>query len=120
MLVRAGEVVTPEMVPLLEALRNHHLSQRQPRRMIGLLLVVTLIFVALYRAAMIETGVRLSQRRAYWVAATAVTIQMVLVRIGMFGAAVLTTRPETNWFGDGLVFQFATPFAAASKVNPWL
>ncbi len=115
-LVRAGEVVTPEMVPLLEALRSHHLAQRQPRRMIGLLLVVTLIFVALYRAAMHETGARLSQRRAYWVAATAVTIQMVLVRIGMFAAAVLSTRPETNWFGDGLVFQFATPFAAASLV----
>ncbi len=114
--LRAGEVVTEEMVPLLETVRRHHLAQRQPKRMVGLLVLVALVFFALYRTAMSETSVRLSQRRAYWVAATAVAIQMVLVRIGLFSAAVLSTRAETNWFGDGLTFQFAIPFAAASLV----
>lgn len=114
--LRAGEVVSEEMVPLLDTVRSHHLGQREPRRLIGLLVLVALAFFGLYRTAMNETSVRLSQRRAYWVAATAITIQMILVRIGMFSAAVLSTRAETNWFGDGLIFQFAAPFAAASLV----
>jgi putative nucleotidyltransferase with HDIG domain len=115
-LIRAGELVRPELVPLLDAIRQHHLTQKEPKRLLGLLVLVTLVFVALYRTAMNESGVRLSQRRAYWVAATAVAIQMILVRVGMFSAAVLSTRSETNWFGDGLIFQFAIPFAAASLV----
>ncbi|MEP7274145.1 MAG: HDIG domain-containing metalloprotein, partial [Acidobacteriota bacterium] len=114
--LRAGEVVTDEVVPILDAVRRHHLSQRQPRRLVGLFVLVALVFFALYRTSMIETTVGLSQRRAYWVAATAVAIQMVLVRIGMFSAAVLSTRAETNWFGDGLIFQFGIPLAGASLV----
>jgi hypothetical protein len=49
-------------------------------------------------------------------AATAVTIQAALVRVGMFFAAVLSTRPETMWLGDHFIFHFAIPFAAAALV----
>jgi cyclic-di-AMP phosphodiesterase PgpH len=115
-LIRAGEVVSPELVPLLDAVRQHHLTQKKPARLLGLLVLVTLVFIALYRTSLNESGVRLSQRRAYWVAATATMLQMILVRAGMFSAAVLSTRAETNWFGDGLIFQFAIPFAAASLI----
>lgn len=115
-LLRAGERLTAELLPLLDAVRDYQIAQRQPHRLVGLFLVVTLVFLALYRAAMNDTTGRLSGRGSYWVAATAVAIQMGLLRIGLFIAAVLSNRSEMVWLGDDLIFQFAIPFATASLV----
>jgi len=114
--LHAGETVTVETAPVLDAIRRHQLAERSPRRIISLLLLVSLVFFALYKGSMSETAGRLEPRKAFWVAATAVTIQAALVRVGMFIAAVLSTRPETMWLGDHFIFHFAIPFAAAALV----
>ena len=114
--LHAGETVTKEIVPVLDAVRRHQIAERSPRRIISLLLLVTLVFFALFKGSMSETAGRLEPRKAFWVAVTAVTIQAILVRVGMFIAAVLSTRPETMWLGDHFIFQFAIPFAAAALV----
>jgi cyclic-di-AMP phosphodiesterase PgpH len=113
---RAGDVVTEEVLPQLQAIRQYQLAQRQPRRLIGLLVVVTLLFFALYKMAISNQSNRLGPRAAFWVAASMLALQMLLVRAGMFAAAVLSSRPETMRFGDTLVFQFAIPFAACALV----
>ncbi|MGH9752705.1 MAG: HD family phosphohydrolase [Blastocatellia bacterium] len=115
-LLHAGEVVTAEKLPLIERMRQYHLSQRQPRRLIGLLALVGMMFFALYKSAITSQSSRLGPRTAFWVAASALVFQTLLVRIGMFGAAVLSTRPETNSFGGFFELQFAIPFAACALV----
>lgn len=116
MVLHAGEVVTEEMLPLIDAIRRHQLAERRPQRIFSLLGLVALVFFALYRAAMSEERGMLSPQKVYWVAGTAIFIQMALVRIGTFIAAVLSSRPETMWFGDFFVFQFAIPFAASALI----
>ncbi len=115
-LLHAGERVTEEKAPLIEAVRRYQLSQRQPQRWIGLLALVGVIFYALYKSALTSQSSRLGPRTAFWVAVSALMFQTLLVRLGMFGAAVLSTRPETTGFGGFFELQFAIPFAACALV----
>jgi len=115
-LLHAGESVTPEKVPVIEAIRSFQLAQRDPRRLTGLLALVGLMFFALYKAASTSQSSRLGPRTAFWVSCSALMIQTMIVRVGMFGAAVLGTRPETLGFGGIFEFGFAIPFAACALV----
>jgi putative nucleotidyltransferase with HDIG domain len=114
--LHAGEVVNDKIRPIIEAIRKHQLAERRPQRLIGLLGLMVLVFLALYRAAQSSGSGRLDSRRAFWVAATAILIQAAINRIGMFIAAVFSSRPETMWFGDFFTFQFAIPFAASALI----
>src|SRR5262245_34353703 len=98
-LLRAGEKVTSENLPLIEKVRRYQLSQRQPRRLLGLTALMVIIFFALYKSCASSQSSRLGPRTAFWVAASALMFQTFLVRIGMFGAAVMSTRPETSGLG---------------------
>jgi hypothetical protein len=113
-LLRAGEAVTADKLPLIERVRQYQLSQRRPLHLIGLLGLVGMIFFALYRSAITSQSSRLGPRTGFWVAASALMFQTFLVRVGMFGAAVLSTRPETDSFGGFFELQFAIPFAACA------
>lgn len=115
-ILRAGDTVQAQHVPQIQAIRSYQLSQRQPRRLLGLLVFVGMLYYALFRVALSNKTNRLGPRAAFWVAATMILLQTFLVRGGMFGAAVLSVRPETMRFGDALVFQFAVPFAACALV----
>ncbi|HMV48601.1 MAG TPA: HDIG domain-containing protein [Blastocatellia bacterium] len=115
-LLHVGETVTPDKVPVIEAIRSFQLEQRNPRRLLGLLALIGLMFFGLYKAATTSQSSRLGPRTAFWVSASALMIQTLLVRLGMFGAAVLGTRPETFGFGGIFEFGFAVPFAACALV----
>jgi putative nucleotidyltransferase with HDIG domain len=115
-LLHAGEIVTPDKVPVIEAIRSFQLAQRNPRRLLGLLALIGLMFFGLYKAASTSQSSRLGPRTAFWVATSALMIQTLLVRLGMFGAAVLGTRPETLGFGGIFEFGFAVPFATCALV----
>jgi putative nucleotidyltransferase with HDIG domain len=113
-LLRAGDVVTEDILPLLEEVRQHQLSARQPQRLAGLFLVVALIYFALYQTATRSPASRLNKETTFWVAASAVLFQTALVRAGVFIATALSARPELARFGDVFEFQFAIPFAACA------
>lgn len=113
-LLYAGETVTSEKLALIDAVRDYQREQRSPTRLLGLLILVGFIFFTLFKAATTTQSSRLGPRTAYWVASSALMIQTLLVRAGMFGAAVLSARPETAMFGDFFEYQFAIPFAACA------
>lgn len=113
-LLRAGETVTAEKLLLIEKVRQYQIAQRQPRRLIGLLALVGVMIFALYKSAVTSQSSRLGPRTAFWVASSALMIQTLLVRVGMFGASVLSARPETGGFGGFFELQFAIPFAACA------
>lgn len=115
-LLHVGEVVTQDKVPVIESIRDFQLTQRNPKRLMGLLALIGLMFFALYKAALTSQSSRLGPRTAFWVAASALMIQTLLVRLGMFGAAVLGTRPEALGFGGIFEFGFAVPFATCALV----
>ncbi|HKX26083.1 MAG TPA: HDIG domain-containing protein [Blastocatellia bacterium] len=115
-LLRAGEGVTSDKLPLIDAVRQYQLERRDPRHLIGLTLLILLMNFGLFKAAVTTQSSRLGPRTAYWVASSSLMIQTLLVRLGVFGAAVLSTRPETTGLGDLFEFQFAIPFAAAALV----
>ncbi|MBI1760598.1 MAG: HDIG domain-containing protein [Acidobacteria bacterium] len=115
-ILRAGDAVTAQTLPQIKAIRQYQLSQRQPRRFLGLIVIVAALYFALYKIALASKTSRLGPRAAFWVAASLLLLQTFLVRAGMFGAAVLSARPETMRFGDALIFQFAVPFAVCALV----
>lgn len=115
-LLHAGETVTPDKVSVIEAIRSFQLAQRNPGRLLGLLALIGLMFFGLYKAALSSQSSRLGPRTAFWVSTSALMIQTLLVRLGMFGAAVLGTRPETLGFGGIFEFGFAVPFATCALV----
>jgi hypothetical protein len=112
--LRAGEVVTTEKLAMIGAVRLYQIEQRDPKYIFGLLILILLMNFALYKASITSQPSRLGLRTAYWVASSALMFQTLLVRVGMFGAAVLSTRPETMGLGDIFEFQFAIPFAACA------
>jgi putative nucleotidyltransferase with HDIG domain len=113
-LLHAGETVTAEKLPMIERVRQYELGARQPKRLIGLLVLVGMMFFALYKSAVTSQSSRLGPRTAFWVASSALMFQTLLVRIGMFGASVLSARPETGGLGGFFELQFAIPFAACA------
>jgi cyclic-di-AMP phosphodiesterase PgpH len=113
-ILHAGETVTAEKLPLIERVRQYQLAQRQPKRLIGLLALVGMMFFALYKSAVTSQSSRLGPRTAFWVASSALMFQTLLARIGMFAASVLSARPETGEFGGFFELQFAIPFAACA------
>lgn len=115
-LLHAGETVTSDKLPLIETIRNYQLAQRNPKRLLGLLALVSLMFFALFKSAITSQSSRLGPRTAYWVACSALMIQTFIVRLGLFGASVLGTRPEAMQFGGIFEFGFAVPFAACALV----
>jgi putative nucleotidyltransferase with HDIG domain len=115
-LLREGEVVTAEILELIDVIRNHQIKQRDPSHQLGLLVLILLMNFALFKTATASQSPRLGPRTAYWVASLALLIQTILVRVGMFGAAVISARPETMGYGDTFEFQFAIPFAACALV----
>src|SRR5262249_57793324 len=98
-LLRAGETVTAEKLPVIERVRQYQLAERQPKRLIGLLALVGMMFFALYKSAVTSQSSRLGPRTAFWVASSALMFQTLLARLGMFGASVLSARPETGGLG---------------------
>ena len=115
-LMHAGESVTADKLPLIGIIRDYQLAHRNPKRLLGLLAVVGLMFLALYKSAVSGKSSRLGPRTAFWVASSALMIQTFLVRVGMFGASVLGARPEAMQYGSVLEFGFAIPFAACALV----
>jgi hypothetical protein len=111
-LLRAGDVVTEETLPLLEEVRQYQLSARQPQRLLSLVIIIGLIYFALYQSSTRSRSSRLKPNTTFWVASSAVLIQIALVRVGGFIAGVLSSRAEMIRFGDAFAFQFAIPFAA--------
>ncbi len=113
-LLHAGETVTAEKLPLIERVRQYQLAQRQPKRMVGLLALIGVMFFALYKSAATSQSSRLAPQTAFWVASSALMFQTLLARVGMFGASVLSARPETIGLGGFFELQFAIPFAACA------
>jgi putative nucleotidyltransferase with HDIG domain len=113
-LLHAGETVTAENLPLIERVRQYQLAERQPKRLLGLLALVGMMFFALYKSAVTSQSSRLGPRTAFWVASSALMFQTLLARVGMFGASVLSARPETGGLGGFFELQFAIPFAACA------
>lgn len=115
-LLHAGDAVTEEKIPAIVAIRSYQLAQRNPKRLLGMLALISLMFFALYKAATSSRSSRLGPRTAFWVTVSALMIQTLIVRVGLFGAAVLGTRPETLGFGGIFEFGFAVPFATCALV----
>ena len=113
-LMRAGEIVTAEKLPLIERVRQYQLGLRRPGRLMGLLALVGIMFFALYKSTVTSQSSRLGPRTAFWVAASALMFQTFLARVGMFGASVLSTRPEADGYGGFFQLQFAIPFATCA------
>lgn len=113
-LLRSGETVTLEKLRLIDVVRNYQIKQRNPGNILGMLAIVLLMFFGIYKTALAKGTAKLGPRAAYWVTISALMFQTMMVRIGMFAAAVLSSRPESMVFGDIFEFQFAIPFAACS------
>ena len=116
MILRAGQVVTAEKYPLIQAVRAHQLEQRNPKRLLGLIMLVSLMYYILYKTAVSGRSSRLGPRTSYWVAASTFLIQAILIRIGMFVSEVLSSRPEALGIGEIFEFELAIPFAAGALV----
>ncbi len=115
-LLRAGDVVTEEMLLLLEHVRQQQLDARQPHRVMSLLLMVAFVYFALYQAVNRSRSTRLKALTTFWVASTAVLIQIALVRAGLFVTSALSAHSDKLLLNNSFALQLAIPFAASALV----
>lgn len=115
-LLRAGDVVTEEMLPLLERVRQQQLITRQPQRVMSLLVMVAFVYFALYQVVNRSRSTRLKALTTFWVASTAVLVQVALVRAGLFLASILSAHSDKLLLSNPFALQLAIPFAAGALV----
>lgn len=92
------------------------LSVNEPLRLLSLSAVVSVIFFALYKATTRSRSLLLSPETTFWVATTAIVLQLMLVRIGNFIAVEMMTVADVARFGGPFGFRLAIPYAASALV----
>jgi hypothetical protein len=112
-IAQRGETVTPHLKAAIDALRGHTTRKRSGRRILGLMLILTALFLALWRFAQRTRIFSLSTIKVFSLAGLAILLQMLTVRLGIEIANLVGYR----LFGDidsPQAYQYAIPFAAAA------
>jgi membrane-associated HD superfamily phosphohydrolase len=91
-LLRAGDMVTDDKLPMLQEVRRYQMGERQPMRLLALLILVSLIYYALYQVATTAQPSRLAPRTNFWVAGSAVLIETAIMRLGMLHRGPCSAR----------------------------
>ncbi len=114
---REGDTVSPQMLAQFAAIRSYSHTERRPHHFIGLLLIVTALYFAAWRFTEYRSTVMtlpLSKSRAFTLVATAVLIQLILMRIGFVVSQSISDQSMYPPMNDPIVWGFAIPFAASA------
>jgi cyclic-di-AMP phosphodiesterase PgpH len=85
-----------------------------PHHLLAMMAAVAVIYFALCKSSSRSRSLRLPAETTFWVTSTAILLQTILVRAGMFIADMLDSNPETSKLSGYFGFQLAIPFATAA------
>ena len=112
-----GDIITPEILSQINALRNYSTSTRQLNRFLGLLVLITALFWGAWK--FIEhrgavTRLALSERKAFalfcFIAVSQTILMTIFFRLADFTASQNVKAP----LSDPSLWSFAVPFAFGS------
>ncbi|HYE76014.1 MAG TPA: hypothetical protein VEF04_21895, partial [Blastocatellia bacterium] len=85
-------------------------------RLMGLSVIISGMFFALYKATARSRSLLLSPETTFWVATTAIVLQLVMVRLGNFISYEMMSLPDLRRFGGPFGFRLAIPYATCALV----
>jgi putative nucleotidyltransferase with HDIG domain len=116
-IAREGDTVSPQMLAQFAAVRSYSHTERRPHHFIGLLLVVSALYFAAWRFTEYRstiTTLPLSKSRAFTLVASALLLQLMLMRVGFVVAQSISDHAMYPPMNDPVVWSFAIPFAASA------
>ncbi|HEX5705932.1 MAG TPA: HDIG domain-containing protein [Pyrinomonadaceae bacterium] len=114
---REHDTVTPQMLAQFAAIRQYGRSERRPHLYVGLFLIAAALYAAAWRFVEYRsttTTLPLSRGRAFTLVASAILVQLVLMRTGLLLAQSISSQAMAPPWNDPVIWSFAVPFAAAA------
>lgn len=114
---REGEIVTPQILAEIQAIRSYHRAERRPLHFVGLFFIVAGLYWTAwsfieYRSARVKLV--LSKASAFALIGMSVVMQTIFMLIGFKVADSVPAQSFAAPFNDSLALSFAIPFAAAA------
>ncbi len=115
-IIRAGEPVTAEAVQALNALRQRESRRRRPAYFMGLYLAVLLFFFFIWRFILQRSRSEISVRRQFLLISMTVVVMLILTRLLLFTAEMVSENFSYAPFNDPFSSKFAIPYAAGAML----
>ncbi|HEX8422964.1 MAG TPA: HDIG domain-containing protein [Pyrinomonadaceae bacterium] len=114
---RSGDTVTTKMLAQFDAISKYSDTGRRPQHFIGLLLIVAALYLGAWK--FIEHRAQtaplpLSKGRAFTLVASAILIQVILMRTGAILAETIAAQSVVAPWNDATLWSLAIPFAVAT------
>jgi putative nucleotidyltransferase with HDIG domain len=114
---RSGDTVTTKMLAQFDAISKYSDNGRRPQHFIGLLLIVAALYLGAWKfiehRAQTST-LSLSKGRAFTLVASAILIQVILMRAGAILAETIAAQSVVAPWNDATLWSLAIPFAVAT------
>jgi putative nucleotidyltransferase with HDIG domain len=114
---RVGEPVTPKMLTEIEAIRHYGSRSRLPEHFIGLFFLVAALYWGAWKfiehRSLTSSGLVLPRGRAFALVASAVVVEVALIRFGVVVAESVVISRGSPW-NDAMIWSLAIPFASAT------
>ncbi|MDT7540392.1 MAG: cyclic-di-AMP phosphodiesterase PgpH [Acidobacteriota bacterium] len=114
---RVGEPVTPKMLLEIEAIRRYGGHSRLPQHFIGLFFLVAALYWGAWKfiehRSLTSSGLVLSRGRAFALVASAVVVEVAMIRFGVVVAESVVISRGSPW-NDAMIWSLAIPFASAT------
>lgn len=114
---RSGDTVTTKMLAQFDAISKYSDTGRRPQHFIGLLLIVAALYFGAWKFIehrSLTSTLSLSKGRAFTLVASAILIQVVLLRSGAILAETLAAQSVVAPWNDATLWSLAIPFAVAT------
>lgn len=114
---REGDTVSAHMLAQFTAIRNYGRTARRWHNLIGLFFIVAALYWAAWKFTehrSTSVSLALSKKKAFALVASAVVVQIVLMRVGFILSDNLSIQGMRPPFNDPTIWNFAIPFAAAA------
>jgi putative nucleotidyltransferase with HDIG domain len=114
---RSGDTVTTKMLAQFDAISKYSDTGRRPQHFIGLLLIIAALYLGAWKfiehRAQTST-LSLSKGRAFTLVASAILIQVILMRTGAILAETIAAQSVVAPWNDATLWALAIPFAVAT------
>jgi cyclic-di-AMP phosphodiesterase PgpH len=115
-IIREGEVVTPQVLSQFKAINSHIQPQRYLHHFVGFFLIISALFWAVWQFTERRrsfNSIVLHKQKAFLLVCSAVVVETVLMRVGFVVSESLAQR-MTHPLDDPMLWSFAIPFASAA------
>lgn len=114
---RSGDTVTMKMLAQFDAISKYSDTGRRPQHFIGIFLLVGALYFGAWKFIehrSLTSTLTLSKGRAFTLVASAILIQVILLRAGSMLAETMAAQSVVAPWNDATLWSLAIPFAVAT------